>query len=239
MEETMVKLSINPAQAAAAVPLHSVVCSGLVLLLTILLAAPGDAQPRVFGPATAPYGDSLPEWTADWLRFVFNHTFDDLASEPHCRPSEIHSRVWFITPLFSPGSAEINCELPPGVSLLLPVIWAECSSVEIGTPFACRDETSCRECAAGFIDDVTGLSANIDGTLIHVSRFRFGSPMISYELPGSNIFGLPDGTPIQSVGDGYYLMVKPLSVGQHVIHQEGGSPDLGFFDTTVRIRVTP
>ena len=233
----MVKLSIHHTPRPFAVPLYTVVCTGLVLL-TILLSAPADAQPRVFGPATAPYGDSLPEWTADWLRFVFNHTFDDLASEPHCRSSEIHSRVWFITPLFSPGSADVNCELPPGVSLLLPILWAECSTVE-GTPFACSDETSCRACAEGFLDGVAGLSAVIDGTVIDVPRFRFGSPLLSYELPGSNIFGLPDGTPIQSVGDGYYLMIKPLSVGQHVIHHAGGAPDLGFFNTTVHIRVTP
>jgi hypothetical protein len=234
----MSKSHLNAAHRVASRLVRSVVLTGLVVLGT-LLARPVDAQQRVFGSATVPYGQSYSGWTADWLRFVFDHTFEDLASEPHCRPSGVHSRVWFITPLFSPGETVVTCQLPPGVSLLLPLLWAECSTVEDPGPFGCSDEASCRACAEAFIDGASGLSATIDGTLVDVSRFRFGSPLISYNLPDSNIFGLSDGTPIQSVGDGYYLMIKPLSVGQHVVRHTGGSADLGFFNTTVRVQVAP
>lgn len=45
-------------------------------------------------------------------------------------------------------------------------------------------------------------------------------------LPADSLFGdpvnFPAGLTSQSVADGYYVMLTPLSVGQHTLHFTGG-----------------
>jgi hypothetical protein len=45
---------------------------------------------------------------------------------------------------------------------------------------------------------------------------RVQSPLFSFSFPNNNIFGAQGG-PSQSVADGYYVFLKPLSPGKHDI----------------------
>ena len=49
-------------------------------------------------------------------------------------------------------------------------------------------------------------------------------PAFALQLPGKNIYGAPEGRYDPAVADGYYLMLKPLAPGAHVITFGGTSP---------------
>jgi hypothetical protein len=73
------------------------------------------------------------------------------------------------------------------------------------------------------------------------------SPVFSYTLPADNVYAALDGgipvparTVTPAVGDGVYVMLKPLSPGLHTIHFSGdfGPGNFGL-DVTYHITVVP
>ena len=54
------------------------------------------------------------------------------------------------------------------------------------------------------------------------SNYRFESPQFSFTAPEPWIFSPAPSGAGTAVGDGYYLFLKPMSVGQHVLHYSGG-----------------
>jgi hypothetical protein len=65
------------------------------------------------------------------------------------------------------------------------------------------------------------LQVTVDGKNIkQLWKYRVQSPVFDITLPDDNIIGLPPGKGA-SVSDGYWLMLEPLSPGDHTIHYEG------------------
>lgn len=76
---------------------------------------------------------------------------------------------------------------------------------------------------------------------IPIIHFRTESPLFVWgPLPEGNIFGAPEGTVSPAVDAGYYLLLKPLSVGEHVIEFGGTFDELGGgINTRYLITVVP
>lgn len=199
----------------------------------------GAGNPRIAPPHSHAYGASYGEWAARWWQWALsipadNHPFlggDVLQGQT--------GHVVFLVGIF--GGAEISLTIPPGTPLFFPIVNSECSTIE-PDPFHGDNEAELRACAKGFIDHTSGLAAEIDGVAVeNLSAYRHQSPVFTIApLPENNIFGLPAGSTGLSVDDGYYLMVHPLSVGEHTIHFTGTFDDFGAtIETTYHISVDP
>jgi hypothetical protein len=70
-----------------------------------------------------------------------------------------------------------------------------------------------------------------------VDEFLVTSPLYELTLPEDNVLGLPAGTG-QPVARGVWLMLAPLSVGQHTIYVHGTVPDFDY-EVAYGITVTP
>jgi hypothetical protein len=205
-------------------------------------AAP--AKSVVFPPSSHPYGLSYSEWSGAWWEFTLAIPNFDPTSEghpPNCRPSG-DKHVYFLVGIFSPTD-RIDCVLPAGTALFLPVLNVDCSSVE-APPFFGATAREQRACATALFDQTEGIAAEIDGREVpNILRFRVVSPQFSIApLPADNRLGVPAGRSGTGVADGVYLMVKPLRVGEHTIRITGTFtvPGLSFsLDTTIDIVVTP
>jgi hypothetical protein len=131
--------------------------------------------------------------------------------------------------------------VPAGRAIFFPIINAECSTLE-PEPFACSDEASCSGCAAGFVDATAGLACEIDGVPVtDLESYRVQSPLFTIgPLTEDNLLGLPEGTTGESVSDGVWVMVAPLSVGEHTIHFAGTFVDFDLtLDVTYHLTIVP
>jgi hypothetical protein len=142
---------------------------------------------------------------------------------------------------FAPSSPTPTCTVPFGTELLVTGWSSECSNVE-AEPFHGVGEADLRDCVWGVDADLNVPVVTFDGRPVQMKETETG--LIAVDLPDDNIFGVPAGTPIESVGHGWVAMV-PLTPGQHTvtIHVTGtygGSIPPGPIDvaTTTTINVT-
>jgi hypothetical protein len=75
---------------------------------------------------------------------------------------------------------------------------------------------------ANIIATATGLSCEVDGTPLPITTANLEqSTPFSLRLPDDNIVGVPAGVYYPAVDSGYYVLLPPLSAGQHTIHWAG------------------
>jgi hypothetical protein len=194
-------------------------------------------------PVTAQIqGKSYAEWSAIWWQWAVslpadrNPLFDQGVSVNGANGQS--GRVWFLTGVINEsGTAERSLAIPAGTMLFFPIINTECSTVE-PDPFHGENEQELRECAAQFT--LGNLVADIDGVAISdLEQFTVMSPMFQFTAPANNVLGVEPGTGF-SVANGVYLMLAPLSVGEHTIHFGGTYIDANFtLDITYHVTVVP
>jgi hypothetical protein len=199
-----------------------------------------------FPPGSRPFDRSFPQWTAEWWQYVFsipvpdNPVLDVVGT--NCMLGQ-HGPVWFLFGSFGSTPVRRTCSIPEDRALLFPII----NTVNIAFPSDTID--GLRAQIAPFIDAVNKLSVEVDGETIEGLRdFRIKSVPFSIALPTNGLYPLdvcfetpPLGVCSPVVGDGYYVMLKPLSVGQHTIHIFGQSgefkQDITYVITTVAVRL--
>src|SRR6266481_6380408 len=159
--------------------------------------------------------------------------------------------VWFLGGTFGASGIGVvrNCTIPAGKALFFPIInnWADntdCSNGQmISDGFT---EEFLRSLVHANQDNAANLSCTIDGVTVGGltdpinTPYRVQTPTpggFSYVLPATDnildFLGLTcwtdnTGTPLtvdaatyHPVGDGVYIMVKPLAAGTHTIHFSG------------------
>ena len=199
-----------------------------LLLLTAAVVAFGHPAPALAAGQTPqvlprkshPYGKSYGEWSAAWWKWgleqpVTGHPFND---DPAFNVAAGQSDdVWFLAGVF--GTVTRTVTIPEATPLFIGIANAEGSDLEgLGTTEAER-----RASAEFFADHIvtTSLFCLIDGvTVRNITTYRVSSPEFAFTAPTPWIFGATGGDGL-SVGDGYYLMLAPLSIGAHTIHFGG------------------
>ena len=199
----------------------------LVLLITTLLSlaagssrADGrdDDTPQVFPPQAHPYGRSYAEWSAAWWQWAFalpvaGHPFNDSPDFDVTAGQSGH--VWFLAGTF--GTVKRHVTIPAGKALFIAVANAEASSLE-DPPFYGATAAAQQAIAIAMADPFERIACIIDGqTVRNIGHYRFVSPQFAFIAPTPWIFGATGGIGT-SVGDGYYVMLAPMSAGKHTIH---------------------
>ncbi|HBP64057.1 MAG TPA: hypothetical protein DD730_07265 [Desulfosporosinus sp.] len=168
-----------------------------------------------------PFGKTWEEWTADWWRWALsipkdrNPGYDETGQKSNA--NQVDPNVWFLVGTYG-GSAERSFSIPAGKALLFPIInfttsYAEEPALKTESELILRAKTD--------IDDITHKEASIDGLkLVQVDRYRVSSQPFDMTLPENNVFGAKAG-PTRAVSDGYWIFLKPLSMGEHTIHAAG------------------
>jgi hypothetical protein len=164
------------------------------------------------------FGHIYSQWSAKWWKWAMEfpmtgHPFvDDPAFDVSARQS---GPVWF---LGSPVSTVVrNCTIPRGKALFVGLLNAEASDLE-GLGVTAADQ---RANAKFNADPIINLACSIDGHAVNnITSFRFVSPQFSFTAPSPWIFGTTGGNGT-AVGDGYYIMLRPLSPGNHSLHYSG------------------
>ncbi|KAE8757040.1 hypothetical protein FSO04_26150 [Paraburkholderia madseniana] len=226
-----------------------------LILTSILLglsasAFAQSANSPVYPPGTSALGLTYGEWSATWWQWLLaipsaTNPENQPTGAVDCSINQAGS-VWFLAGSASNKAVTLTCSnhIPSTASILFPLINVECSTQDL-PPFHCTDAASCRKCSATTADGIspTSLHVTVDGNdvLNGAQGFRALSPFFNFTVPADNILGSGAG-PGMSISDGYWVMLKPLSPGQHTI-RFGGSfvrgPGTGFMvDTTYVVTVS-
>lgn len=211
------------------------------------------ANSDVFPVTVRPYGKSHSEWSVAYWQWAMgipyatnpwaNDATGDFAGVGQSGP------VWFLGGTLG-DSATRDFSMPAGKVLFMPVhqwiFGATIFDCEPSVPGVTCDVPTLQASAASAADQVTHLEVFIDGRPVdNLLDYRVASPSsFSVTLPDGSVptefgAGLAAGTYAPHVSDGYYLMLKKLSVGSHVlfVHVESA---LGIeYDQTYNIEVLP
>ena len=230
-------------------------CFGFSVLAGVCVSA-GSVSAQPHGPApqvaqihAKPAGQSYGRWAAEWWQWVLGipgavNPLTDGTGE-HCAQRQIDG-VWFLAGSFSTEPVARTCEVPAGQSLFFPLVNSIYGAF-LNDPPETRTEEFVR--AAASCAEAAQISVSIDG--FHVpqpTRFFTGasgslSPLFNVQLPPGNLFGadesiVPELVLSPSAEQGYYLFVRPLPAGRHVIHWVASGCLPGFTqDITYRLTV--
>jgi len=166
-----------------------------------------------------PLGKSWTDWIASWWRWCFAA---DVAMSPAadttgqmCRKNQNDPNVWFLAGTFG-GNAKRKCVMPRGKSILFPIVNDLISYAEYGNLVNERD---LRRYAKDDIDTATVYSCTIDNTDLHgLEKYRIHSGLFDLTIPLS---GTMMRTRTEAISDGYWIFLKPLTIGEHLIFFKG------------------
>jgi hypothetical protein len=206
------------------------------------------ANPGVLPPQSQPYGKTYGEWSGAFWQWLMERplTVPDPNQSYDIEPGKV-GNVWFL----ATGLPNPAIDIPSSTALFIPLMNVECSSLEPPeSGFHGDTEAEQAECAKFWADHIINRVVIIDGRSMDINEnYRARSPQFSFVAPTPWVFGDVGGAGT-AVGDGYYVMVAPLSVGVHTItlkatlHFKAGElgpdpVDLLQTDVTWHIKVVP
>jgi pimeloyl-ACP methyl ester carboxylesterase len=128
-------------------------------------------------------------------------------------------------------NVERQCIVPLGAHIFVPLAGAECSTVE-PPPFYGGNEAELNQCVTDAIDfaleafDMSVMTLTVDGVAVpDLLSYRVRTPLFTLWLPENNILDSAQQT-ADSVGEGYQVMLAPLSEGEHLIEIVVPGPDV-------------
>jgi hypothetical protein len=202
----------------------------LIILMEVLVVSgfiqSSEATPKTFElyPITSKVdGLSYSDLTAKWWEWITNIPEDknpglDMTGE-RCSIKQ-SGTVWFLAGTMG-GSAERECQIEKGKSILFPIIGGYCSYLTDPTTTTVSD---LRDCARKGNDDAV-LQVSIDGiSLENLDQARITTEPFPLVVLKDNVYGIPVGN-TTAVADGYYVFIKPLAPGIHEIHFSGSIID--------------
>lgn len=239
---------------------------GLILAAVCLSLLPASALAarKVLPPHSNAFGRSAAEWSAAWWQWAYALTPDQHPLFDTADVSEGQSgRVWFLGGTFAAtpqsdgsvlGEAERTVVIPNGTALFFPIINGSWDN--LGNPPTTFTHAELQELVSGMVDHAMDLTCAIDGVNVrNLNRHRTTSGEFGYTLPEADenmsdfLLGFHyEGEVTPVAADGYYVMVAPLSVGEHTIHfggslvfteAEDGFDYVFHLDITYHITVEP
>jgi hypothetical protein len=190
-------------------------------------------NPGVFPLSSKPYGKTYEEWSILWWKwaeaipFGVNPVFNDLTG--------IHGSigqsgpVWFLA---GAGGGQIvrTVTVPGGKPLFFPLSnWINdypCSDPAFQPPAGQTLEKFLQEGVKPYVDMTDVLECEVDGEpLTNLYDYRVVSRLFQFTAAADmSLTGDPclTGSPQLATSDGYWVMLKPLSPGEHMIHFRAG-----------------
>jgi hypothetical protein len=183
-----------------------------------------------FAPNTRPFGTTMGDWSARWWRWELsipasmNPGLDP--SGAFCDQGQPTSEAWYLASVFAFGSVTRSCSIPKGRAVIVALS-------TILNDYPCPDPNFqpapgqslgdfLRIGARQFEDAVNVLNLSVDGRNIDgLFNYRFESPLFQFRGDPSLTSAIDPcitGQEQPGVSDGYFVMLKPLTPGAHIVH---------------------
>ena len=206
-------------------------------VLALVMASPalaGTGKPTVIQPTASSaqtgmtYGEFAKAWQQTMLPIATPLNPQNDSSGANCQGGKT-PQVFFLAGSLTGTPVTRSCTVPATTPIFFPIINAECSTLE-QPPFFGATDAARAQCAKTLIDGVSigSLKVTLDGKAVaNLGKFRAASPPYDFTVPlatppafAGNILGVPGPASGRSVTDGFWVLLKPLARGNHVIHFE-------------------
>jgi hypothetical protein len=209
-------------------------------------------------------GSTYGEWAAEWWIWATagpdgENVIQDMTGE-FCGANQPNGKVWFLAGTFGEAGIERDCTIPEGKALFYPLlnsVWIDCPPPSddgdltdtevraIMAEFGGGGNNACRLTSTIDGADVFGgfLTSNAISTL-QILDVRTQSAVFSIPLPENHVFGglcapaLPSGETGRSIAEGHWVMVPPLSPGEHELTLHGADCGDDPFEVGVTYHLT-
>lgn len=184
---------------------------------TASLTRPSEVDPKL-------YGKTIGNWGHAWWSWAFNVP---KATNPLLKNGAIdcsagqQGKVWFLAGNFG-GTSKRSCTIPPSKALFFPIYNSVWWTPAPGTDIGCKDEVDCRR-KAGRSLGTLNYTCKIDGQdcAWQYAIVRAQSDSLPFTINNDSILvteyeEIP-GTRDISISDGFWVMLPPLTVGQHKV----------------------
>lgn len=177
-----------------------------------------------------PFGVGWEKWIERWWRWCY---YDPLGTSPVadttgelCSKGQTDENVWFLAGTFG-GTAIRNCSMPAGKAIFFPVVN---DLVSFYTDTHLKTEAELFSYARADLDHVTFLQVKVDGMEIQdLESFRSCSSIFQISLPNKN--GRSSFITTEAVSDGYWMFLKPVGHGQHIVEFAGEKLEFDQFES--------
>jgi hypothetical protein len=175
---------------------------------------------KIYYREDRPRGRSWEEWVELWWRWHYSkpqniNPIVDTTGE-HCREGQIHDGIWFLSGTFG-GREERTCEVPSGRAILFPILN---DLISFATHPQLKSGAELYAYAKADLDKTKFLYAKVDGIeLKNLETCRVQSAVFNISLPSDHHNKGPVST--LAASDGYWVFLKPLTVGEHTIEFVG------------------
>jgi hypothetical protein len=201
----------------------------------VKMAKRSKSSDLIYSINETPFGTSYSEWIGKWWQWHLsipnkinqqdptNLTLAhprEAYSPKKCQLEQKDKNVWFLPDgrnlkLSEANAPEIRkCTIPHDKALLVQIYGGGCSYGE-----GLKTDKELRDCVDIGLDTVK-FSAKVDGVEVmssdHRNDFLPEPHLYNLIYVKDNLYDVPAGT-YRAMADGYFLFVKPLSVGDHKI----------------------
>lgn len=198
-------------------------------------ASSTNSTDLLFSKDSAPYGISFSEWMGKWWQWHVSLPNKVNEQNPSnlslIHPREVYSpekcawyqdnkNVWFLPDGRSLGLSEFTnpeirkCTVPHDEALLVQIYGGGCDYSE-----GLTTDKELEDCVNIGLDTVT-FTAKVDGVEVMSSKNRndvLPNPYLyNISFTDNNLYDAPSGT-YRAMANGYFLFLKPLSIGNHTI----------------------
>jgi hypothetical protein len=190
--------------------------------------------PELFHPSSEPYGLPYIKWIENWWRWAFSIPKDQNpitdTTGKYCEKGQ-GGPVWYLAGTTGNiRQAYRTCAMPQAKSILFPIIVSQFSLSEMPQ----MEIQELERYTAKDIDKTSFLEFIVDGvSLNELSKYRIKN-RIHLDIVRDNIWGIKSG-PTEAVSDGFWVFLKPLSKGKHIVKFHGIEPN---FETRVTYRLS-
>lgn len=189
----------------------------------------GNPNPGIVPPNAHYDGLSYAEWQVKFTQWVNSVPWPDnpllLGNEDKIANGQPR-HVWFFTNNLP--VVDRHFTVPAGKAIYAVIFSVEWDNFLCVNPDTTYTVAELRAIAKSVVDSEVDIKVEVDGVPVKdVAAYRSTTPVFSATLPDNNIlqhFGCTDalpGTYGPMVADGYALLLTPLPVGEHTIHESG------------------
>jgi hypothetical protein len=178
-----------------------------------------------FSASSSPFGQTYGQWTVNWWRWALsipksiNPVLDPSGKFAHIgQPKRF---VWFLTGRFGSEGANLPrraCTIPAGRAILFPIINYEANLLEYPQ---IRTEDELLKHVSDVEDTIARQDCFVDGIKIAAQRVKSDPEIFRLKISKDNAANIPNSGVTLAAADGYWVFLKALIEGSHVISFEG------------------